>query len=115
MSAVIFQHPLSAGAWQGVAEAGTWGKGTGLFGGSVNPFRADWISLTLDGTDDQGIKGGTHVTDEMTDDEKRHDQLTTAPKAVEADAAPRITQTKKPDGTTRIDIADTAAVRPGKR
>lgn len=51
---------------------------------------------------------------EMTDDEKRHDQLTTAPKAVESDADPRITVTEKSDGVTRIDWADTAAVRPGK-
>ena len=52
------------------------------------------------------------LTDEMSNDEKRHDQLTTAPKAVESDAAPRIT-TKKHGDFTRIDIADTAAVRPG--
>ena len=52
------------------------------------------------------------LTDQMSDDEKRHDQLTTAPKAVESDAAPRITTTEH-DGVTRIDIADTAAVRPG--
>lgn len=51
---------------------------------------------------------------EMTDKEKRHDQLTTAPKASEDDAAPRITTTQRPNGITRIDIADTAAVRPGK-
>lgn len=50
----------------------------------------------------------------MTDDEKRHDQLTTAPKATEADAAPRIHVTDRPGGAKRIDIADTAAVRPGK-
>ena len=47
-------------------------------------------------------------------DEKRHDQLTTAPKADEGDAAPRVTVDEKADGPTRIDIADTAAVRPGK-
>lgn len=50
----------------------------------------------------------------MSNDEKRHDQLTTAPKATEADAAPRIEVDELPDGTTRIDIADTAAVRPGR-
>jgi len=49
----------------------------------------------------------------MTDDEKRHDQLTTAPKATERDAAPRITTTEGEDGATRIDVADTAVVRPG--
>ena len=48
----------------------------------------------------------------MTPDEKRHDQLTTAPKATEKDAAPRIT-TSEHDGVTRIDVADTAVVRPG--
>ncbi|MDO7881354.1 hypothetical protein [Antiquaquibacter soli] len=55
------------------------------------------------------------MTDEtgMTDDEKRHDQLTRAPKSTEEDAAPRIEVTKRADGVTRIDIADTAAVRPG--
>ncbi|MFT2816767.1 hypothetical protein [Leifsonia sp. A12D58] len=51
---------------------------------------------------------------EMADKKKRHDQLTTAPKASEEDAAPRITTTKRPNGATRIDVADTAAVRPGK-
>ena len=45
-------------------------------------------------------------------DDKRHDQLTTAPKASEADAAPRIEVTETATGK-RIDIADTAAVRPG--
>ena len=46
--------------------------------------------------------------------EKRHDQLTTAPKAVESDAAPRIDVTEQEDGVTRIDVAETASVRPGK-
>ena len=49
----------------------------------------------------------------MTDDEKRHDQLTRAPKSTEADAAPRI-EVSEHNGATRIDIADTAAVRPGR-
>jgi hypothetical protein len=53
------------------------------------------------------------IVDQMTDDEKRHDQLTTAPKASEADAAARIEVTDH-EGTPRIDIAETAAVRPGK-
>lgn len=52
------------------------------------------------------------MTDDMTDEEKRHDQLTRAPKSDESDAAPRIT-TRKVDGVTRIDVAETAAVRPG--
>lgn len=50
----------------------------------------------------------------MTFDEKRHDQLTRAPKSDESDAAPRITKSEAPDGTTRIDVADTAKVVPGK-
>jgi hypothetical protein len=49
----------------------------------------------------------------MTEDEKRHDELTRAPKSSEEDAAPRITVTERPSGVTRIDVADTAAVRPG--
>ncbi|MEV7694123.1 hypothetical protein AB0N73_12445 [Microbacterium sp. NPDC089189] len=49
----------------------------------------------------------------MTDEEKRHDQLTTAPNATEADAAPRIVVSDH-DGVTRIDIAEDAAVRPGE-
>ena len=48
----------------------------------------------------------------MSDDEKRRDQLLRAAGSVEADAAPRITVTEH-DGVKRIDIADTAAVRPG--
>jgi hypothetical protein len=53
------------------------------------------------------------MTDAMTPDEKRHDQLTTAPKASERDAAPRIETSELPNGATRIDVADTAVVRPG--
>ena len=49
----------------------------------------------------------------MTDDEKRHDELTRAPKSDESDAAPRITTSTTESGATRIDIAETAAVRPG--
>lgn len=50
---------------------------------------------------------------EMTDDEKREDQLTRAPKSDPEDAAPRIVTSKRPSGATRIDVADTAVVRPG--
>ena len=46
-------------------------------------------------------------------DEKRHDQLTTAPKAVESDAAPRVEVSEREGDVTRIDVADTASVRPG--
>ncbi|MET0805972.1 MAG: multidrug transporter [Lacisediminihabitans sp.] len=51
---------------------------------------------------------------EMSKDEQRHDQLTAAPKSTEADAAPRIEVTAVDAHTTRIDVAETAAVRPGK-
>lgn len=50
--------------------------------------------------------------DAMTSEEKRHDQLTSAPDATEADAAPRI-EVSEHDGNTRIDILPDAAVRPG--
>lgn len=53
------------------------------------------------------------MTDSMSDDEKRHDQLTRAPKSSEEDAAPRIRVSTSPSGATRIDVADTAVVRPG--
>lgn len=48
------------------------------------------------------------------DPEQRREQLTTAPKADEADAAPRIEVSDRGDGVKRIDIAETAVVRPGK-
>jgi hypothetical protein len=50
--------------------------------------------------------------DEKTFDENRRDQLTSAPDATEADAAPRFDVTEH-DGVTRIDVRDDAAVRPG--
>ncbi len=52
------------------------------------------------------------TADDMTSEEKRHDQLTAAPDATEADAAPRI-DVSEHDGVTRIDIRDDAPVRPG--
>lgn len=51
--------------------------------------------------------------DDKTFDEKRHDQLTSAPKAGEDDAAPRVDVTETADGITRIDWRDDADVRPG--
>jgi hypothetical protein len=48
----------------------------------------------------------------MDAEEKRHDQLTTAPKSSDADAEPRI-EVSKHDGATRIDIRDDAEFRPG--
>ena len=49
----------------------------------------------------------------MTDEEKRRDQLLRLSGSTEEDAAPRITVEETDEGITRIDIADTAAVRPG--
>ena len=45
------------------------------------------------------------MTDGMTDDEKRRDQLLAAPGSTEADAAPRIDLTDRGDGITRIVFA----------
>ena len=53
------------------------------------------------------------MTDGMTDEEKRRDQLLAAPNATEEDAAPRIDVTDRGDGITRVDIRDDAVVRPG--
>ena len=50
---------------------------------------------------------------DMTDDEKRRDQLLRLSGSTEEDAAPRITVEETHDGIKRIDIAETAAVRPG--
>lgn len=52
------------------------------------------------------------MTDQSAND--RRDQLTRAPKATEADAAPRIDVTTTEAGDTRIDIREDAAVRPGR-
>lgn len=57
-------------------------------------------------------KNGDADDTQMTKEEKRRDQLLAAPDSVESDAAPRI-EVSEHDGNTRIDIADTAAVRPG--
>ncbi|CAD5142196.1 MULTISPECIES: multidrug transporter [Microbacterium] len=51
-------------------------------------------------------------TADETFEENRHDQLTSAPDATEADAAPRV-DVSEHDGNTRIDIRDDAEVRPG--
>ncbi|GAB3618513.1 hypothetical protein GCM10027416_30700 [Okibacterium endophyticum] len=50
----------------------------------------------------------------MDDDEKRHDQLTTAPKSDDRDAAPRIDVSEPDEGVTRVDVRDDAPIRPGK-
>ena len=57
-------------------------------------------------------KDGLEGRDEMTSEEKRRDQLLSAPGAVEDDAAPRI-EVSEHNGITRIDIAPDAKVRPG--
>ena len=49
---------------------------------------------------------------DISDEEKRRDQLTSAPEATEEDAKPRIDVTHR-GGVTRIDVRDDAAVRPG--
>ncbi len=51
---------------------------------------------------------------QLTDPEEREEQLTRAPKSDPEDAAPRVTLSEGTGGATRIDVADTAAVRPGK-
>ncbi|QMU98656.1 multidrug transporter [Microbacterium esteraromaticum] len=48
----------------------------------------------------------------MTQKQKLRDQFLRAEHSTEADAAPRI-EVSEHDGNVRIDIADTAAVRPG--
>jgi hypothetical protein len=53
-------------------------------------------------------------TDQMSAEEKRHDQLTTAPKADESDANPRVAITDVGDGVKHVEVTDVAKVRPGK-
>jgi hypothetical protein len=52
--------------------------------------------------------------DDMSAEEKRHDQLTVAPKSTEEDANPRVDITETTGGPTRIDVREDAVVRPGK-
>ena len=61
--------------------------------------------MTMDRNDETDGTG-------MTDEEKRRDQLTSAPNAVDSDADPRIDVTHR-DGVTRIDVREDADVRPG--
>jgi hypothetical protein len=61
---------------------------------------------------DETTSDDAETARDMTDDEKRRDQLLAAPGAVESDADPRI-EVSEHDGRTRIDIAEDAAVRPG--
>ena len=52
--------------------------------------------------------------EELVDPEARREELLRASGSTPADAAPRITLSEGTDGATRIDVADTAVVRPGK-
>ena len=52
--------------------------------------------------------------EELADPEARREELTRAPKSDPEDAAPRITLSEGTGGATRIDVADTAVVRPGR-
>lgn len=49
----------------------------------------------------------------ITDPDERAEQLTAAPDAEPQDAAERIELHEGTDGATRIEVAETAAVRPG--
>ena len=50
---------------------------------------------------------------EPSDEEKRRDQLTAAPKSTDDDARRRIDVSETADGTVRLEIRDDAPVRPG--
>jgi hypothetical protein len=52
--------------------------------------------------------------EELVDPDSRREELTRAPKSDPEDAAPRIVLSEGTNGATRIDVADTAVVRPGK-
>jgi hypothetical protein len=51
---------------------------------------------------------------ELLDPDERREELTRAPKSSPEDAAPRIQVSEGDDGAARIDVAETAVVRPGK-
>ena len=55
-----------------------------------------------------------HRPKHLLDPDERREELTRAPRSSPEDAAPRIELSEGTDGATRIDIADTAVVRPGK-
>jgi hypothetical protein len=48
------------------------------------------------------------------DKEERREEMLRAPKSSPEDAAPRIELSEGTDGATRVDVAETAVVRPGK-
>lgn len=60
----------------------------------------------------QDGKGGADMKDDMTHEEKRRDQLTSAPDATEEDAEARVVVSEG-EGVTRVDVAPDAEVRPG--
>jgi hypothetical protein len=49
----------------------------------------------------------------VTDQDRRRDQLTTAPAATEEDAAPRVDVDTSEPGVRKVTVRDDAAVRPG--
>ena len=51
---------------------------------------------------------------QLTDPDEREEQLTRAPKSDPEDAAPRVELSTGTGGATRIEVAETAVVRPGK-
>lgn len=58
------------------------------------------------------MSDSTHEPDGMSHEQKLRDQFLRAEHSTEVDAAPRIAVSEH-DGNVRIDIAETAAVRPG--
>lgn len=58
------------------------------------------------------MSDNTREPADMTQEQKLRDQFLRAEHSTEADAAPRI-EVSEHEGNVRIDIADTAAVRPG--
>jgi hypothetical protein len=50
----------------------------------------------------------------LLDAAERREELTRAPRSDPEDAAPRIEVSPGTGGATRIDVADTAVVRPGR-
>ncbi|SBN61502.1 hypothetical protein GA0004736_0389 [Curtobacterium sp. 9128] len=56
-----------------------------------------------------------HLADgvDMSFEERRHDTLRRMSGSDAHDEAPRVEVSEEPDGTVRIDVADSAAVRPG--
>jgi hypothetical protein len=79
---------------------------------SVETMPADSDSPASDAPVGDDAPADAGAPDAHFDDERRK-QLLTAPKADENDAAPRIDVTEVGPHTTRIDVRDDAAYRPG--